>query len=169
MHLQALFIFGLNFLLVTNATKIKLPDLKDDSKGVKKIQTLDHLTWTNQSLSDEGKKIYKDTLMEKTIQRFFDTFISKVKDPKIDGEQILKDPMPINEKIDVKKSGTGYEVRLRAHNILAHGFGDLKIDYLRVARRFGLKDLLVNVTIATDLRLDGRYILDVSLFHLNDL
>ena len=104
MHLQTLFIFGLNFLLVTNATKIKLPDLKDDSKGVKKIQTLDHLSWTNQSLSDEGgKKIYKDTLMEKTIQRFFDTFISKVKDPKIAGEQILKDPMPINEKIDVKK------------------------------------------------------------------
>ena len=62
----------------------------------------------------------------------------------------------------MKKSGTGYDVRLRAHNILAHGFGDMKLNYLRVARKFGLKDLLVNVTIATDLRLDGRYILEVS-------
>ena len=167
MHLQALILF-LTFLLQTNGTKVQLPDLKNDQKASQKIQTLDHLSWTNQSLDTQGSKVYKDTLMEKVIQRFFDTFISKVKDPKIAGEQILQDPMPINEKIDVKKSGTGYEVRLRAHNILAHGFGDLKINYLRVARRFGLKDLLVNLTIATDLRLDGRYILDVrSLFGLN--
>ena len=41
--------------------------------------------------------------MHLQVQRFFETFVSKVKDPKIDGTQILQDPMPIKENIDVTK------------------------------------------------------------------
>ena len=86
-----------SFLLLSHATKINLPDLQDQT--MIGLRSIDHISWTNESLPDDGKKVYKDTLMEKLIQRFFDTFIAKVKDPKIAGEQILQDPMPINEKI----------------------------------------------------------------------
>lgn len=85
-----------------------------------------------------------------------------MKDPKLDGVQILTDPLAVKEKLDVKEAGAGYDIELKAHHILAHGMGDLKINYLRVARHFGLKDLLLNVTLSTGLRLDGRYILKVK-------
>ena len=80
----------------------------------------------------------------------------------MDGEQILLDPMPITESIDLTKKGSAYEIRLKAHDMLAHGLGELKINYLRVGRQFGLRDIRVNVTISTDLRLDGRYDLEVG-------
>ena len=69
--------------------------------------------------------------------------------------------MPIKSGIDVTKSGSAYQIRLKADGIKAHGLGNLQINYLRVTRRFGLKDLRANITISTDLRLDGRYNLKV--------
>ena len=62
----------------------------------------------------------------------------------------------------MKKNVIGYDLRLKAHDVLAHGFGDMKLNYLRVARKFELKDLVVKATIATDLKFDGNYILGVS-------
>ena len=73
----------------------------------------------------------------------------------------MLDPMPIKKGIDVTKSSSAYQIRLKADNIKAHGLGNLEINYLRVTRRFGLKDLRANITISTDLRLDGRYNLKV--------
>ena len=87
--------------------------------------------------------------------------MAKVKDPKIDGYQILQDPIHVKDGIDVEKSGTAYNIHLKADKIQAHGLGDLRINYLRAARRFGLKDLRVNVTISTDLKLEGQYKLEV--------
>jgi len=57
----------------------------------------------------------------------------------------------------LRKKGSAYQIHLQADGIKAHGLGDLKINYLRATRRFGLKNLRVNITISTDLRLDGRY------------
>jgi hypothetical protein len=70
--------------------------------------------------------------------------------------------MSITENIDVKKSGSGYDIRLKTQQMQAHGLGDLKINYLRVGRQFGLKDLKLNLTISTDIKLDGRYELEVN-------
>ena len=70
--------------------------------------------------------------------------------------------MPIKEGIDVIKSGSAYKIHLMANDIKAHGLGDLRMNYLRVVRRFGLKDLRVNVTVSTSLKLDGKYDLSVS-------
>lgn len=77
------------------------------------------------------------------------------------GPQVLQDPMPIKKGIDVEKKGSAYQIHLQADGIKAHGLGDLKINYLRATRRFGLKNLRVNITISTDLRLEGRYKLKV--------
>ena len=74
------------------------PNLPDQTT-IGFLKPIDHIFWTNESLPEDGKKVYKDILIEKLIQTFFDTFIAKVKDPKIAGKQILQDPMPINEKI----------------------------------------------------------------------
>lgn len=87
--------------------------------------------------------------------------MSKIKDQSLAGPQILQDPMPIKKGIDVEKKGSAYQIHLQADGIKAHGLGDLKINYLRATRRFGLKNLRVNITISTDLRLDGRYKLKV--------
>ena len=54
-----------------------------------------------------------------------------------------------------------YQIRLLANEIKAHGLGNLEINYLRVTRRFGLKDLRANITISTDLKLEGKYNLKV--------
>ena len=48
--------------------------------------------------------------------------------------------------------------------MVARGLGELKINYLRVSRQFGLKDIQVNVTVSTDLTLDGRYTLQVIVY-----
>ena len=46
------------------------------------------------------------------VQGFFESFIKKIKEPKLDGEQILQDPMSINKGIDITKKGSAYNVRL---------------------------------------------------------
>ncbi len=89
--------------------------------------------------------------------------MSKVKDSKIDGVQVLQDPMPINGNIDVSKSGTAYSIRLKAKEMQARGLGGLQIEYLRVTRFFGLRDLRINATVSTHLNLNGAYNLQVLL------
>ena len=71
--------------------------------------------------------------------------------------------MDIPQNINMEKTGSAYKIHVQAHNIAAHGLGDLSIKYLKVIRQPGLRDLRLNLTIATNLRLDGRYLLDVSL------
>ena len=45
------------------------------------------------------------------VQGFFESFIKKIKEPKLDGEQVLQDPMSIKKGIDVSKTGSAYNVR----------------------------------------------------------
>ena len=43
--------------------------------------------------------------------------MAKVKDPTLDGQQILHDPILIKEGIDVEKKGSAYQIRLKADGI----------------------------------------------------
>lgn len=161
--------------VTTGAYCVNLPDLNVQPT----VKPISKVLWTNSTLGTDGKA-FRDVLMEKVVglkiiisflrflkglvlkvQKFFETFVTKVKNPKLDGEQVLQDPMKVKGGINVKKSGSAYDIHLKAEDMKAHGLGNLKINYLSVVRRFGLKDLRVNVTISTDLKLDGRYDLQV--------
>ena len=86
-----------------------------------------------------------------------------MKNPALSGYQILRDPMPIPQNIDMVKSGTGYNIHIQAHDLKAVGLGDLSINYLKAIQRTGHRDLRVNLTLCTNLRLEGLYSLKVFL------
>jgi len=97
-----------------NGKKVNLPDLKDakvteTTKDL--VKPISHVLWTNQTLPSGGKA-FRDTLMEKVVQRFFENFVSKIKDQSLAGPQILQDPMPIKKGIDVEKKGSAYQIHL---------------------------------------------------------
>ena len=86
-----------------------------------------------------------------------------MKNPTLAGYQILRDPMPIPQNIDMVKTGTGYNIHIQAHDLRAIGLGDLSINYLKAIQRTGHRDLRVNLTLCTNLRLEGLYSLKVFL------
>ena len=74
--------------------------------------------------------------------------------------------MPIPQNIDMVKTGTGYNIHIQAHDLRAIGLGDLSINYLKAIQRAGHRDLRVNLTLSTNLRLEGLYNLKVFLTFL---
>ena len=74
--------------------------------------------------------------------------------------------MPIPQNIDMVKTGTGYNIHIQAHDLRAIGLGDLSINYLKAIQRHGHRDLRVNLTLSTNLRLEGLYSLKVFLTFL---
>ena len=103
------------------------------------------------------------------MQRFFEHFIEKVKNPEIDGIQILQDPMNIPQNVDMEKSGTAYKIHIKAFDMKVHGLGNLSIKYLKAIRRYGLKDLRLNITLESELTLNGKYQLNVKIQLFNPI
>ena len=92
-----------------------------------------------------------------------------MKNPALAGYQILRDPMPIPQNIDMVKSGTGYNIHIQAHDLKAIGLGDLSINYLKAIQRAGHRDLRVNLTLSTNLRLEGLYSLKVCISNFSNI
>ena len=53
-----------------------------------------------------------------------------------------------------------FRITLKADEMAIGGFGNLKMDYIRVVRHFGLKDVKVSVRLRADLKIAGNYILN---------
>lgn len=111
-------------------------------------------------LKKNGKATgFRDIILENAIKVGFKRTMEKIRNPELFGLRGIQDPMPLAEKIDMNKKEDLYTIDMKTGQMSVGGFGNLRMDYLRVVRHFGLKDIKVSLRFGGDLKITGNYTL----------
>lgn len=133
----------------------------------------DDLIWTDEKdmvgvyLPDKAKKNgkatgFRDLILENAAQKVFKRIMEKVRNPAqfpANERWNIRDPWPLNDRINLNKSEDLFTIDMKTGQMAVGGFSGMKMDYIRVVRHFGLKDIKVSLRIRGDLRITGNYTL----------
>merc|ERR1712142_317306 len=138
--------------------------------NVEVLTTDSHLVWTDEPemgalLPDHGKHkdkdgnpiAFRDIFAENMAKSLFKRYMTKVKNPKRFGYQTFRDPLRIQKGIHFTKNDDTYTIDMTTRRMFVTGLSNLELDYVRVARHFGLQDANVKMGLKTDLKMVGRY------------
>lgn len=150
---------GLSIIVLFLAQKGLGMTIKDEEKPIKKVEWSDRPEPIFRSLGAKVKKIkaYRDVVTEKTVRRVFDKFMAKVRQPKLYGRQIIRDPLFFGDGFYLNKRTSAYTFDMRTSHIMLHGLKDLKMTNVQVSRHYKLQDIKANVTVMSDLKFEGQY------------
>lgn len=133
----------------------------------------DDLIWTDEKdlvgayLPDKAKKNgkatgFRDIILENVVQKVFKRIMEKIGNPEMypPRERFgARDPWPLNERLSLNKSEDLFTIDMKTGQMAVGGFSGMEMDYIRVVRHFGLKDVKVSLRIRGDLRITGTYTL----------
>jgi len=138
--------------------------------NVEVVPTDENLVWTDEQdmyklLPDHGEHkdkdgnpiAFRDIFAENFAKSLFKRYMTKVKNPKRFGLQFFRDPLRIQKGIHFTKQDDAYTIDMTTKRMFLTGLSDLDLDYVRVARHFGLQDANVKMGLKTNLKMVGRY------------
>ena len=104
-------------------------------------------------------KAFRDIFGEVAVKKLFDSYMEKVNHPLTYGHQMISDPLRIRRGIHLTKKGDIFSIDLKASKMSAEGLRQLNLDYIRVVRHWGLRDIKVDAMVkAGDLiSINGEY------------
>lgn len=131
------------------------------------------LIWTDEKdmvgvyLPDRIKKNgkatgFRDIILENAIQKGFKRIMEKIRNPAQfpRSERLnIADPTRLYENINMNKKEDLFSVDMKTGQMAVGGFGSMRMDYIRVVRHFGLKDIRISVRFGGDLKITGNYTL----------
>lgn len=142
-----------------------------DAINIQAVGVNNDLIWTDEKdmvaayLPSKAKKNgratgFRDIILENTIKIGFNRIMEKIRNPHLFPDNLgIIDPMPLEEKINMQKEEDLYNIDMKTGEMKIGGFGDLKMDYIRVVRHFGLKDIKVSLRFGGNLQITGNYTL----------
>jgi len=142
-----------------------------DAINIQAIGVSSDLIWTDEKdmvgkfLPAKAKKNgkatgFRDIILENIVKVGFERIMEKIRNPHLFKDDMgVRDPMPLSEKINMKKEEDLYDIDMKTGEMMIGGFGGLKMDYIRVVRHFGLKDIKVSLRFGGNLKIKGNYTL----------
>jgi len=142
-----------------------------DAINIKAVGVNNDLIWTDEKdmvtkyLPSKAKKNgkatgFRDIILENIFKVGFERIMEKIRNPHLFEDDLgVTDPMPLAEKINMEKEEDLYTIDMKTGEMQIGGFGDMKMDYIRVVRHFGLKDIKVSLRFGGNLQIFGNYTL----------
>lgn len=142
-----------------------------DAINIKAVGLNNDLIWTDEKdmvtkyLPSKAKKNgkatgFRDIILENIFKLGFERIMEKIRNPHLFEDDLgVIDPMPLAEKINMQKEEDLYNIDMKTGEMQIGGFGDMKMDYIRVVRHFGLKDIKISLRFGGNLQIFGNYTL----------